>query len=460
MKFRFLPALAVLVIFASVLNLLIGISPLVASGTIPSMNVMIAKLAVNKTGARPEAEVADSRRRDPPTTSILNDNTIAACLLIKDDNNRLPEWLAYHYHVMPLRSLIVGVDVNSVTSPQEILRVWNQTTDMDIQLWQLDNLVPPDIAKKEKTHVVERQTYFLSACFQHLKKVHSKNHASTKTWVTSHDVDEFITFNRFTLDDPHWKVRNETLLRYNQQTNRDMSLQDHLVVARTRLPAQTGVDVRIADFIASEQTMPPWNYQSCVPMTRLQFGGRRSSVDDVQMSGGFDATKLDTLRFRQHREKGKCASNCKGKVLLDLSRIPDDHLVHSRKGGVSHFGPHDPIVECNKTLIPNYLHSVLRVQHYLGSKEAFFAKHDPRRTNKKFNWYKNLKSVPEMEATHWFKSFVDSMGEEKAQALLKGAGEIDADLFEKYSAMEKKDDNKGKPDSPAPVPLVGNNSTT
>ena len=52
------------------------------------------------------------------------------------------------------------------------------------------------------------------------------------------------------------------------------------------------------------------------------------------------------------------------------------------------------------------------------------------------------------------------MGEEKAQALLKGAGEIDAALYEKYSAMENKDDNKGKPDSQAPVPLVSNNSTT
>jgi hypothetical protein len=202
-----------------------------------------------------------------------------------------------------------------------------------------------------------------------------------------------------------------------------------------------------------------WNYQSCVPMTRLQFGAMISSVDDVQMSGGFDATKLDTLRFRQHREKGKCASNYKGKVLLDLSRIPDDHLVHRHEGGVGHFTPHDPIVECNKTLIPSYLHSVLRVPHSLGSEEAFFAKHDPRRTHKKFKWYKNLKSVPEMEATHWLKSFVDSMDEEKAQAWLKGPGEINAALYEKYSGMEKKDDNKGKPDSQAPVPLVGNNST-
>lgn len=29
---------------------------------------------------------------------------IAACLIIRDDNHRLPEWLAYHYHVLPVRN--------------------------------------------------------------------------------------------------------------------------------------------------------------------------------------------------------------------------------------------------------------------------------------------------------------------------------------------------------------------
>jgi hypothetical protein len=43
------------------------------------------------------------------------------CLLIKYDNHYLVEWLAYHYHVLPLRHLIVGVDPSSRTSPTQIL---------------------------------------------------------------------------------------------------------------------------------------------------------------------------------------------------------------------------------------------------------------------------------------------------------------------------------------------------
>ena len=48
----------------------------------------------------------------------------SACLLIKDDNTRLIEWLAYHYTMFPLRYLIVGVDPDSATSPKVILQRW------------------------------------------------------------------------------------------------------------------------------------------------------------------------------------------------------------------------------------------------------------------------------------------------------------------------------------------------
>ena len=45
----------------------------------------------------------------------------SACLLIKDNNIILPEWLAYHYTVLPLRRLIVAVDTLSHTDPSQIL---------------------------------------------------------------------------------------------------------------------------------------------------------------------------------------------------------------------------------------------------------------------------------------------------------------------------------------------------
>ena len=58
----------------------------------------------------------------------------SACLLVKDDNQILPEWLAYHYTVLPLRRLIVGVDPLSKTSPEHILDGY-RAIGMNITTW-------------------------------------------------------------------------------------------------------------------------------------------------------------------------------------------------------------------------------------------------------------------------------------------------------------------------------------
>jgi len=52
-----------------------------------------------------EAEIASVS-----AVSSAPSNGLAACLVIKDDNDRLVEWIAYHYQVLPLRFLVVGVD--------------------------------------------------------------------------------------------------------------------------------------------------------------------------------------------------------------------------------------------------------------------------------------------------------------------------------------------------------------
>jgi hypothetical protein len=59
----------------------------------------------------------------------------SACLLIKDDNQILPEWIAYHFTVLPLRHLIVAVDPFSLTSPTPILDKFREI-GMDIEVWR------------------------------------------------------------------------------------------------------------------------------------------------------------------------------------------------------------------------------------------------------------------------------------------------------------------------------------
>ena len=63
-----------------------------------------------------------------------------------DENPRLPEWLAYHYHVLPLRYLTVAVDPASRSSPAAVLSAW-RGTGLDVVLWEDPDFLPAADAK-------------------------------------------------------------------------------------------------------------------------------------------------------------------------------------------------------------------------------------------------------------------------------------------------------------------------
>eukprot|EP00984_Skeletonema_dohrnii_P019022 scaffold9019_cov67-Skeletonema_dohrnii-CCMP3373.AAC.1 len=124
----------------------------------------------------------------------------SACLLVNDENPRLPEWIAYHYHTLPLRSLTVAVDPSSRSSPLDILRRWNDTGLMEMQLWndddylhELDSATGAKLKRIEVTPDVHghrlRQNHFINKCMLDFKR-------RNKEWVLLIDVDEYITFNR------------------------------------------------------------------------------------------------------------------------------------------------------------------------------------------------------------------------------------------------------------------------
>lgn len=87
---------------------------------------------------------------DPIPSSLAPNATFAACLLIKDDNEILPEWLAYHYHVIGMRDLIVAVDPLSREYPTSILERWSSLTDMRIQEWNDEDYMPSDFLVYQK----------------------------------------------------------------------------------------------------------------------------------------------------------------------------------------------------------------------------------------------------------------------------------------------------------------------
>jgi len=148
-----------------------------------------------------------------PNVNKNNNNEnkgFSACLLVNDENPRLPEWLAYHYHTLPLRSLIVTVDPASRSSPKEILDRWKSF--MDVTIWEEKDFLPEvdghgmiehgacetGANNTEKTDCLwrhrKRQRYFIKRCMADFK-------ARNRTWTLLIDVDEYITFNRINEND-------------------------------------------------------------------------------------------------------------------------------------------------------------------------------------------------------------------------------------------------------------------
>lgn len=137
-------------------------------------------------------------------TSSNAEEGVSACLLVNDENPRLPEWIAYHYLTLPLVSLIVAVDPASRSSPSEILLQWKMELKLDVHLWPEKRYLPksmrgpcptPDDANKCLWHHRDRQQHFVNRCMAEHKRLN-------RTWVLLTDVDEYLVFNQARKDDP------------------------------------------------------------------------------------------------------------------------------------------------------------------------------------------------------------------------------------------------------------------
>jgi len=108
----------------------------------------------------------------------------------------LVEWLAYHYHMLPLKHLTVLLDSKSITSPLQIFERWdNYADDLQIEVvdWDWpDALAPvPDYLKNETSirHYIGRQNMFYGDCMKNYKR------RKWNSWVLLTDTDEFIGLN-------------------------------------------------------------------------------------------------------------------------------------------------------------------------------------------------------------------------------------------------------------------------
>jgi Glycosyl transferase family 2 len=353
-------------------------------------------------------------------------STFAACLLVMDDNHRLTEWLAYHYHILPLRYLVIAVDERSQTTPTHILNQWrrrNMTiiewTDADFWRRKDGSLLQPmpddALFQQKRDRHRGRQKYFYKQCLLHMKR-------ARRTWVSLHDSDEYLVYNR------------------------NLVHQSPIAAAiPTPSTAEAGAMIR---YINQQRHAgePYFATTPCLGVPRLFFGADPARINaakvarnvppvlvgdhvsESQESHGNLAMAMDTLVYRHHAPRDDFVKNALGKVLMDVSRIDVAAAPYF-------MSLHRPI----KTICPAPWHkdadAGLRIHHYLGSWDSYSFRDDARRGGER-SWeqweYKatttGVSHNPDDNADSddiirpWVSGLVDTHGADAALDMLEHVG--------------------------------------
>ena len=342
--------------------------------------------------------MVESRTATAATVSALEEQAtggFSACLLVKDDNHWLVEWIAYHYHVLPLRHLILMKDPSSITEPTEILDRWRD--QMIVEEWTDDDFLPEWVLKKAaSTNVtgiwlhLNRQKFFYSKCLQSL-------HARNRTWVLLTDSDEFVRINPYVHRLPaHVQKQPGYIGRFldqiqDQVLNRSCFLAPRIQVSTVEKPS-----FRFLFF--------PWR--------------------GFRVPSSFDASDFLTLRFLYHNAQEMNA----GKNIINLRYTDMEDFPEKSIQSVHRALPSCPN---NTGNLLNAEQSHFQIQHYLGTFEQFTYRDDPRDSiNDRWESWNSRGRRPEpterdVGTTAWLEGFVETHGLRQALFLLRGCGKLE-----------------------------------
>jgi hypothetical protein len=326
--------------------------------------------------------------------SDTSEESFSACLLLMDDNHRLVEWLAFHYHVLKLRTLIITTDPRSQTSPTPIFDKW-RAHGMTILEWNESHLEKDPRSERSPTptklHRI-RQQVFLVQCMRHLQGMN-------RTWTALWDTDEYIVWNQ----KPHSRVQLENMTDSVQIPS---------------IERQDGLFTFLQNHVAlSDQLTRP-----CITIPRMLFGAAASHHAQIQhrVPSWINATHHDTLRWRKHAKRDDHTANGFAKTIIDVSRV-------NLTGLKSALNPHRPLKKfCKFAQVEDRL-SLFRINHYLGSWESYSARDDARKNTLRSTEAWQFKTDQAKDETDdnirdWMNGFVRAQGQTKARDLLKGAG--------------------------------------
>lgn len=169
-----------------------------------------------------------------------------------DDYRQLGEWLAYHYHVLPLRYLVFFRDPKSTSDPQPIFDRWADR--IQVEYWTNNS----DFMTKDQQKTIDNmsidtkkhrraQRFFYYSCIKHL---HEKN----RTWAILIDTDEYLVLDSNNIPDVH----------------------DKLQKPGAALDVIRKVHAKDPSFVPKSKTPEKW-FENCTVMARKEYPAFESS---------------------------------------------------------------------------------------------------------------------------------------------------------------------------------------
>ena len=357
----------------------------------------------------------------------------AACLLIKDDNHWLIEWLAYHYHVLPLRQLVIVRDPRSRTSPDKILDRWR--TRMEITEWTDSVFVRKWILKSYAAgNMTEarmhryRQQFLYTHCLRHFQTT------TNVSWVLFSDTDEFVRPN------PHVLPHSTRPITLKEPGSVMKTLDLHIQRAEKGMERNTQGTLPLSE----NATVP-----LCLHIPRLQLSTQTTT--DRRNDGPTPSTTLlnrshllTTTWFYHSGQEITTGHNLDGKNMIDVRRLPPEDIP-ARAENVHFLIPKYCPAKEEGSHEERLLHplSWLLIYHYPGTLEQYMFREDPRdaipgRPKRNIQMWEALGRPKQPVAngsmeeiwirddsmSDWLEGFIEEVGTEETVRLLEGVGQV------------------------------------
>ena len=376
--------------------------------------------------ARTDGDTVVASPPPPPTPNPslppLREHTdIAVCVMVKEDNDKILEWIAYHYLALPMKNLIACEEPSNREFIRERLEgtPWSTLIDIEYVLagysffnTQADKEYLKSDDYLHKGGYVGVQNRYYKHCMRRFAE-------KGKNWTAFIDTDEFMVVDKECNTAECEELRNKT--RPINDT-----LEEEEEDSKKQLMVHSGS-------ILDQLKLHTFQNQSCVLLPRVFFNDIMSvpklhNVPSIPIANSTNRTALiDPYNFftLKHRTHLKRVGPHPAKAMLDVSRHREEDIsVHGPHAGIS--------PACRRD---GYMHgwvdrSMIKIHHYLGTYADYMFRDDGHRSEEKFKEKARKFGSGNPKVTSndddiggWVEELFRQEGGEVAKEALKGVGE-------------------------------------